>query len=122
VILSVLVSACAEDRQVYAGTEFEVQSASPSPASFEPDLIQIEAGQAVKIRAIPLSSGELSYTDRDLLSLRAQNLGALEVFSTEQDHEFVFVANEPGQTCVEVTINREREECLPVRILQAVVE
>jgi hypothetical protein len=122
VITCVLVSACAEDRQVYAGTEFEVQSAAPSAASFEPDLIQIEAGQAVKVRAEPRSSGEIAYTELDLLSLRPQNVGALDVYSTEVDHEFVFVANEPGQTCVEVIINREREECIAVRVLPPLEE
>lgn len=120
--LCVLAAGCAEDRLVYSGTEFEVQSAPPSPVSFEPDRIELMAGVAVKVRAIPHSSGELEYSDRDLLTLRAAAPNVLEVYSTENEHEFVLVGAEVGQTCLEVTINRKREECIDVRVLASVSE
>lgn len=120
--LCLLAAGCAEDRLEYAGTDFEVQSAPPSPVSFEPDLIQIVAGVAVKVHATPHSSGELEYTEQDLLTLRATAPEVLEVYGTEDAREFVLVGAEAGQTCVEVTINRKREECIPVRVLAPVSE
>jgi len=121
-MLCLLAAACAEDRLIYAGSDFELQSAPPSTASFESDRIQIVAGEAVKVRVLPRSSGELDYTTNDLLAMRPQDANLLEVYSTEREREFVFVANEPGQTCVEVIINRHREECIDVRVMPPVVE
>jgi hypothetical protein len=123
-LFGLLTSACAEDGLVYSGTEFEVQSAPPAqaPASFEPDRIELVAGVAVKVLAIPHSSGEVQYQKRDLLTLRPENAGVLEVYHTEKDHEFVLVGVEPGQTCLEVTINRDRLECIDVRVLPPVTE
>ena len=121
-MLCLLATACAEDRQVYAGSDFELQYAPPSTASFESDRIQIVAGEAVKVRVLPRSSGELDYSPDDLLSVRPQIASILEVYSTEREHEFVFVANEPGQTCVEVIINRRREDCVDVRVTPPVLE
>ncbi len=120
--LCVLATACADDRLIYAGCKFDLQSAPPSTASFEPDRIQIVAGEAVKVRVMPRSSGELRYTRGDLLSMRPESENILAVYSTEQEREFVFVANEPGQSCVEVVINRRREECIDVHVMPPITE
>ncbi|MFT3923335.1 MAG: hypothetical protein QM778_12445 [Myxococcales bacterium] len=117
-----LLSACAEDRAVYSGMQFDVQSAPASPASFEPDRIELVAGEAVKVLARPRSSGEIDYDDTDILVLRSGDPNVLEVYYTEDEREFVLVGSEAGQTCLEVLINRHREECIPVRVLAPVTE
>jgi|GEM_PF-1763633 len=115
-------AACADERLVYAGLDLDVQSSPPSPVSVEPDRIELVAGEAVMVMATPRSSGELDYNDRDLLALRAQNPGFLDVYSTEDDREFVLVGVDVGETCLEVHINRHREECIPVYVREPATE
>jgi hypothetical protein len=119
--LAVLVG-CAEDGKVYAGLDFDVQSAPPIRVSVQSDRIELVAGVAVKIGAEPLSHDE-RYGKRDRVTLRADNPDILAVFVGESDdsdtspREFVLVGLRTGDSCLSVSINGDFEECIPVHVV-----
>jgi hypothetical protein len=111
--------ACGEDEREYAGVEFELLSAPPIPVSIHTGGLELTAGVAVKVEATPQSSGR-SYSKRDRLDLRSSGPELLAVYPSEgEDRHFVFVALRPGETCVEVLVNRHSEECIPARVRPA---
>ena len=115
ILWAALCASCADTKD-YAGLEFDVQSAPPIPVSIESDRIELTAGIAVQVEVEPLSSGR-SYTDNDVVTLRADDDDLLAVYSGEHAREFVLVGLREGRTCLEVKINRHQEECIDVRIL-----
>lgn len=118
VMLAALV-ACGEDEREYAGVEFELLSAPPIPVSIHVGGLELSAGVAVKVEANPQSSGR-SYTKRDRIDLRSSGPEVLSVYPSEEgDRQFVIVALRPGDTCVEVLVNRHSEECIPARVRPA---
>jgi hypothetical protein len=112
----VLAGACADDRKVYAGLDFEITSATPDPVSIRSDRITLVAGEAVRVTATPVSS-ERDYTRGDTLALRAEDEAVLEVYAGQDDREFVLVGLTPGTTCLSVRIDRREEDCIDVRVL-----
>lgn len=116
--LSALVG-CGEDEKAYAGVSFELLSAPPIPVSIHVGGLELTAGVAVKVEATPESSGR-AYTRRDRIDLRSSGPELLSVYPSEDsDRQFVIVALRPGDTCVEVLVNRRSEECIPARIRPA---
>ena len=116
-LLAALASAACDDSPRYAGLEFDVQSAPPSPVSVESDRIELSAGLAVKVGVDPISAGGAEFTRRDKLALRADDEDVLAVYATEDAREFVLVGLREGETCLQVRINRQERECIDVRIL-----
>lgn len=117
-LLAALASAaCDDDSPRYAGLEFDVQSAPPSPVSVESDRIELSAGLAVKVGVDPISAGGAEFTRRDKLALRADDEDVFAVYATEDAREFVLVGLREGETCLQVKINRQERECIDVRIL-----
>lgn len=108
-------AACGDDGPRYAGVEFDVNSAPPVPVSLTNNAIDISAGISVKVEVTPLSS-EDRYTNRHQLDLRPRNPDVLFVYLTEEPRNFVLVGVRPGESCLEVIINREEQECIPVRV------
>jgi hypothetical protein len=107
---------CADDEKNYAGLEFEVLSAPPVPVSVGRNGIELFVGVAVKLEATPQSSGR-EYSKKDRLDLRGSSAELLSVYASEDEtRQFVLVALRPGDTCLEVLINRHSEECIPTRI------
>lgn len=118
VALAALV-ACGDEEREYAGVEFELLSAPPIPVSIHVDRLELTAGVAVKVEATPQSSGR-SYTKRDRIDLRSSGPELLAVYpSEESERQFVLVALRPGDTCLEVLVNRHSEECIPARVRPA---
>ena len=111
----VALGACGEDGPRYAGVEFDVISAPPVPVSITNNAIDLTAGISVKVEVTPLSS-EDRYENRHQLDLRPRNLDVLAVYFTEEPRKFVLVGVRPGDTCVDVLINRDEQECIPVRV------
>ena len=109
------LAACGDDGPRYAGLEFDVISAPPVPVSVTNNAIDISAGISVKVEVTPLSS-EDRYTNRHQLDLRPRNLDVLAVYLTEDPRNFVLVGVRPGETCLDVLINRDEQECIPVRV------
>lgn len=109
--------ACIRD-QDYAGLEFDVESAAPVPVSIESDRIELVAGIAVKVEIKPLSDGR-SYSSKDQVTLRADDSEIFTVYGAERAREFVLVGLREGESCLEVRINRDEEECIEVRVLPA---
>jgi hypothetical protein len=107
---------CADDEPRYAGLEFDVVSAPPTPVSLQTSSIELVEGVAVRVDVTIVSRGE-RFRDRDLLTLRPREAERFAVYRGEEsDRSFVIVGLRAGDSCLEVTINRELEECIPVRI------
>lgn len=107
---------CADDEPRYAGLEFDIVSAPPTPVSIQTTSIELVQGVAVRVDVTPVSRGQ-RYRERDLLSLRSRDAERFAVYAGEEsDRSFVFVGLRAGESCLEVTINRDLEECIPVRI------
>ena len=116
VLLGLLaLAACADDGPSYAGLEFDVVSAPPVPIRISDLGIDIFEGIAVKV-AIELRSRGDNYPKRTPVVLRASDPEVLTVYATEEERSFVLVANRPGSSCVEVLIQRELEDCIPVHV------
>lgn len=110
---------CADDEPRYAGLEFDVVSSPPTPVSINTTHIELVEGIAVRVDVEPVSRGE-RYHERDRVALRARDAERFAVYlGEEHDRSFVFVGLRPGESCLEVTINRELEECIPVRVRAA---
>jgi hypothetical protein len=117
-VTMVLAGACADERKEYAGLELDVISASPTPPSVQPDAITLVAGQAVLVAATPLSSGR-DYDDGDQLTLTPDDGDVFDVYAGTEQREFVLVGLRPGRSCLEVRVQRRREDCIDVRVLSA---
>jgi hypothetical protein len=76
------------------------------------------AGVAVVVEAELLSDGTRPYDDSFALDLLSQDRVVFTTYQREDPREFVLVGINPGETCMDVVINGDAEDCVPVTITQ----
>lgn len=107
-----LLGACSNEPE-YAGIEFEVRSSPPVDVKVQSDSIELPAGVAVQVFA-RVTSSEAPYHSGDRVTFVGRKSGVVDVFFTTRDRQVFLVGRNPGTTCLEVRINREEVDCIPV--------
>jgi hypothetical protein len=113
-LTSTWLAACG-DEQEYAGVDFEVLSAPPIDVKVQSDSIEIPAGVAVQVFAKVASSGP-PFNSSDRVTFVGRKSSVVDVFLTARERQVFLVGRNPGSTCLEVRINREEVDCIPVDV------
>ena len=79
-------------------------------------VIELSLGTVAVIRVEPISSSE-DYDDDVHVSLESRDDSVLTVEPALEDHSFALIAMGEGETCVEVFVDHELEECLPAEVV-----
>jgi hypothetical protein len=96
----------------YDGLGIEPVSTPPTSAKVRPHLFELPVGVAVVISVRPRSSGFEHYDSNTRVELVSLDRNIFDVRRRENEREFVLIGVAPGETCVEVRIDRTPEECI----------
>lgn len=101
----------------YDSLDIDLLSSPPATVDIDPTRIEIPAGVSVLVYAFPVSANNTDYNERKVkLRLRSDDPFVFDVRETGEADEFILIGVMPGQTCMEVSVMGEVEECIPVRI------
>lgn len=78
--------------------------------------VSIPESIAVVVNAHPISDNGVDYDEEERVELVSSNPAIFLVYRRPQRNEFVFVGVSAGTTCVEVRIDGEAEDCIPVQV------
>src|SRR5688572_16956203 len=95
-ILLLAATACAPS---YGTVELEPLSTPPVSVTVREFLIEMPAGVAVVVEAVPVSDNGNDYDDSYKLDLIAKDRDVFQVHRRESRSEFVFVGILEGETC-----------------------
>lgn len=112
-LAAALLPACGPQYQTIT---FELRSQPPLPVRISADEIEIPAGIAVSVHATLESSTRIEFVPDDALDLDSQDRGILLSDATPGSHNFVLVGVAVGETCLQVEVEYEEQECIPVRV------
>lgn len=101
---------------MYAGLEIRLYTSTTEPVVVTDQQIELPAGLAVAIEVLPLSGNRREYDD-DALVLRSEREDILLAEPADRQGWFVLVGVAPGETCVAVELDGEREDCIPARVV-----
>mgnify|MGYP001767691450 CR=1 FL=1 len=108
--------ACATDAEY---DWLRLTKTSWSPAGYETyvgsDQIELPAGIVQEVEAKVEYKGS-RYLIGSYVELSSQNDYIFSVFSMGKKNEFLLVGRTRGQTCMDVTVNGEWEECIDVAV------
>lgn len=116
--LCALAATGCDDGPSYAGLSFDVISAPPVPVMITSDSVRLVEGIAVKVTVTPLSHGD-HFSKKTRISLNAKDPTLVSIFASEAPREFVFVGARSGESCLEVSVGGELEECIPLSVRPA---
>lgn len=114
-VLATSTLACTPD---YGTIELEAISSPPGYVvvdRYGSDL-EIPAGTAVVVRTDIDSSTRTEYDSANRLDLLSRDRSVATTFRRPNRWEFVIVGLNPGQTCLEVVIDGDAEDCIPMLV------
>lgn len=112
-LLLVSSVACKPD---YGGMIIEPLSTPPVTVTVQSTLIEMPAGIAIAIEARPRSSSSESYPEGTRVDLISQDREVLVVQRREDRRQFVLVGVAAGDTCLEVQLDGDAQECIEVSV------
>ncbi len=115
-LLALALLALAGCHPMYAGLEIRLYTSTAEHVVVTDQQIELTAGVAVAIEVLPISGNRREYDDDDLLDLRSEREDIVLAGPSERQGWFVLVGIAPGETCVAVVIDSEREDCIPARV------
>lgn len=113
VVLCTTSAGCAE----YAYLELEVRNNPPTAYEVNSNRIEMYVGTSIIVFADPESSVRTDFSDNGgVVELRSQDSSVLDVRPVTGRDRFLLGGNNPGQTCLEVWVKDEFQECIPAFI------
>jgi hypothetical protein len=101
----------------YGGIHFDELSNLPGYAEMGRGPIMLPVGSAVHVEAELESTRRfVDYDESNELELVSDSRGTVEVKRTFEADEFVFIAVERGETCIEVIVDDDEKECVAVEV------
>lgn len=80
--------------------------------------VEVPAGVAVVIRTDIDSRTRTEYEDDTRLDLLSKDREIATTYRRPSPREFVVVGLNPGETCLEVTIEGDAQDCIPVTVTE----
>jgi hypothetical protein len=116
-MLSLLcIPACQDDPEYKELTFTETNQPPPGYDTIvESDIIVLSPGIVQAVKADVEYKGD-RYLRGSFVDLSSQNENIFGVFSMGKKNQFLLIGRGEGQTCMEVTVNGEWEECIDVTI------
>ena len=115
-VLLLAIPACQDDPE-YEELSFTETSSPPLGYTtyVGPDHIVIPSGILQAVEAEVEYQGD-RYLIGSFVDLASRNENVLGILSMGDKNHFLLIGRQPGQTCVDVTVNGEREECIDVTV------
>jgi len=107
------LAACAPD---YAYLDVDPVSTPPVFVDITDASITLPAGIAVVVKASPRSGNSEDYDENNQLDLISQDRDVLTTFRRDDPRQFVLAGVFEGETCVEVRIDGDVKDCIPVLV------
>mgnify|MGYP000614946603 CR=1 FL=1 len=111
--LFLLLPAC---HPAYDHLEIDLVSAPPVPVRVESDEIELPVGVAIVVDVEPKSANDYEYFKDDEVELDPQDRQVLRVDPTADPRRFVITGVKVGQTCIDIEVLGEREQCVPATV------
>lgn len=115
-LLTLLATAAVGCAPQYRAITFQLRSQPPHPVQLDDEQIEISVGVAASVRAVLHSSTMIEYVDEPL-DLDSQDGDVLQVVPGSGTYNFVLIGIREGETCIEVEVDFEVQECIPVRVV-----
>jgi hypothetical protein len=111
--VALLLTACAPD---YGGLALEIEGVALAGDYVESRRVQLGLGHVVRVHARPRSLTSKVYEDPARFEMVSAAPEIARVYRDAEDWRWVLVGRSVGETCIEVRIDGNREECLEIQV------
>ncbi len=111
--VALLLTACAPD---YGGLALEIEGVALAGDYVESRRVNLVLGHVVRVHARPRSLTSKVYEDPTRFEMVSAAPEIARVYRDAEDWRWVLVGRSVGETCIEVRIDGNREECLEIQV------